>query len=152
MELGGELERLGPVLRLADDLEPVALEQRPSGRAEARVVVDDENGLRHARIVAEHGSRGYTGTRTIGRACELLVAQERRDVEQLARRLVVRRAERRRASGPSPAGRLARHAAGGGGAAAPKPVAITVTRTSSPFALVDHGAEDHVGVLVGGGR
>ena len=35
------------VVRLADDLEPVRLEDRPGRAAEARVVVDDEDGLRH---------------------------------------------------------------------------------------------------------
>ena len=64
-------ERLGPVLRLADDREPVALEQRPRGRPEARMVVDDEHGLRHAlHRRRARARRGYTGTRTSGeRVC-----------------------------------------------------------------------------------
>ena len=37
-------ESRGPVLRLADDLEPVSLENRARGRAEAGVIVDDQYG------------------------------------------------------------------------------------------------------------
>ncbi len=38
-------ERRRSVGRLADDLEALGLEQQPGARAEARVVVDDEDGM-----------------------------------------------------------------------------------------------------------
>ena len=45
-------ERRRAVGRLADDVEPLGLEQRAGERPEAGVVVDDEDGRRHGRIVA----------------------------------------------------------------------------------------------------
>ena len=59
-ELADLGERLGAVRGLADDRRSPPPRAAPRGRAEARVVVDDQNGRRHARIVAERGaSRPY---------------------------------------------------------------------------------------------
>ena len=54
-------ERRRPVPGLADDLETVCLEQASGKATEARVVVDDQHRLRHARIVSFSTAIGYQG-------------------------------------------------------------------------------------------
>src|SRR5262249_28821161 len=68
------LERLAPVLGLADDLEPLGFEKRPRGGAEARVVVHAENGAgdcRNRRRGCSAAKYGYPYS----------VSQEGRNVE-----------------------------------------------------------------------
>src|SRR5215213_1839012 len=60
VELADGLERRSPVLRLADHHVAVGLEHPPRAEPEARVVVDDQDGGRHAPIVLHR--RGLRGT------------------------------------------------------------------------------------------
>ena len=64
-ELGRERprqrERRRPVRRLADDVEPLRLEQRAGERPEAGVVVDDQDGRRHGEIVARGAAAPHQG-------------------------------------------------------------------------------------------
>ena len=62
-------ERRRPVPGLADDLETVCLEQASGEATEARVVVDDQHRLRHARIVSFStaiGNGGYPESSACG--------------------------------------------------------------------------------------
>ena len=51
LELGGELQRLGAVRRLADHVEAALGQQRPERVAREGMVVDDENSLRHVPLI-----------------------------------------------------------------------------------------------------
>src|SRR4051794_34555107 len=61
----GLLERGLAVLCLTDDIEPLRLEQRARRDAEAWMVVDDEDGGRHVRILALIGASCHTASRTL---------------------------------------------------------------------------------------
>jgi hypothetical protein len=62
-EIAGESEARGSVACLSDDLEAVRLEHSPRCRAERFVVVHDQDGRAHVRIVTHSGRRRY-GART----------------------------------------------------------------------------------------
>src|SRR5256885_9560064 len=47
VQLGRRLQRGGPALGLADHVEPLGLEEQAGARAERRVVVHDQDGMRH---------------------------------------------------------------------------------------------------------
>src|SRR2546421_535137 len=72
-ELGGRAKRRRAVLGLADDHEALGLEERARIRAEARVVVDDQNV--HVLIVADRRRADHTGNRTIQRPAAAARAQ-----------------------------------------------------------------------------
>ena len=72
------LEPRRPVLRLAHDLEPVRLEDRTRRGAEARVVVDDEDGGGHARIVADRPGEPQCGKPHSGSATQMQENRARR--------------------------------------------------------------------------
>ena len=65
-ERGHRLQGRVAVVGLADDREAVGLEQRARGRAEVRVVVDDEHGPAHAVIVALAARRRTVASRNRG--------------------------------------------------------------------------------------
>ena len=62
------LQRGSGVTRLAHDLEPLRRQQRAGDRTERRVIVDDQDPLGHASIVAQLGPRGVRADpRFVGR-------------------------------------------------------------------------------------
>src|SRR3954447_22013343 len=75
------LERGLAVLCLADDVESLRLEQRARRDAEARMVVDDEDGGGHVRILALIGASCHTASRTLVHlpACGFHVGYSRPD-------------------------------------------------------------------------
>jgi hypothetical protein len=57
--------RRGAVDRLADDVEALCLQQDPGGRPERGMVIDDEHGVRHFRVILSAPLQaGYTVGRT----------------------------------------------------------------------------------------